>query len=1447
VMASGRHLLAVLVMASLLWANRAQDGIPPGLDPEEGGFIVPGCGTQKMDLILILDTSENEAAYRALQSFATNFVQFANPDNGLVRVGVVAYSSEVNKRIELTEFSRTVDLVSAISSLRFQPGRRDTAGGLQSMRQLFKPTLGDRPDVPNVALLLTTGNSVLRAGEVSKEARLAHDAGIHVFVVGVGVGNEREINSIVSSPTDETKFVVDDIADLSFLPDVVYSQMCITSNRLDLVFLLHFSNQMTQRSLRQAKSFMKSLVDKADIDSGAVRVGAAVYRRQAFPVFNLKQYASKESLFNGIDGIPLNYKSASASAAAGLDVVRDTMFTMENGERVDVPNAVVVLTDANSDVGVADTISAAQRLRESGASVFAVGVNLNYKDELEAISGGSGGSYVLSSFSELGGVKDEIVGQINALQGQVTNGQLETQKLDVAVAFHVTNNVKLKDVNKRFKPFLENLFETNEIDSGQLIVSLGFFNKNYKLLGNLNKYKTKADYAAGVAKLPKNIRGKKANGGIAMKKIRTKVFKKKLGDRPDAANVVILITDSKTNIKPKTFQEEAETLRDTGAKIVTLGIGKADADELKSVASKPTTDNTIMVASFDDLQKTAVVDLIRTAMFIHTREADVALLVHMSPKLKIKDLNKTLKPFLLRLFQYADIDGDKVRIALGFYRKRLKLIFNLKKIKSRNDYVAALTKLSKKVRGKKANAGFSLKKMRERVFATSRGDRPNVQNVIVLITDDKESEDQKKFIQEAKKTRAGGVKIVTFGIGKADKGELFQAATQPGDKNSLYVPKYSDMNNEDVVDKMRSMIFSMQEDLPAQAPPTTRLPVRPLKSASDSRQLDLAVLFHVSNKAKVADITRGLVPFFQELFRFADIDGGNVRVAMSYYRKNPSLIFNLQKHRTRAAFDRELKANIDKKVRGKKADSGSALEEARTVIFDPSRGDRPDVPNAVLLITDDKTNVDQQKFLQEAQRLKAAGVKVVTLGLSKADRGELSAVASEPAAKNSLYLRDYNGLKDQAFINSVRSTLYASPPPVRPRVDLTASARADLVFAIHFNPQGSQQDWQRLVRWLVSLAQSADIDSGNVRIGLYIDDNYTPFTLDRYTTAEEVTQALNILPKQVARSRRFNMLSTLRTVRERMFQESSGDRPDVPNGLIIITDTNSRDDMSRVAQETSRLAQAGVSVYTVGVGLSDKGEMERVASSPRNVFAVSDYQEMERNVLSLRREIRALDSGAGPGPEQCDPKVDLAFVLDSSTSVTKPNFHLMLEFVKQIVFFADIDTGNVRVAAVVYSSDVYVSFYLKDYSTRQQAFWAVDRIPYRYGSTNTADALQTLRHDVFSPANGDRPDASNIAIIITDGVSNIQPERTAYEARLLRAHGTHVYVIGIGVLEKKELDSIATPPAADNVFSIQTFFGLTESLREKLKLCRQQAGVTGIRGVACLMLPVTVTRVWTVH
>ena len=51
-------------------------------------------------------------------------------------------------------------------------------------------------------------------------------------------------------------------------------------------------------------------------------------------------------------------------------------------------------------------------------------------------------------------------------------------------------------------------------------------------------------------------------------------------------------------------------------------------------------------------------------------------------------------------------------------------------------------------------------------------------------------------------------------------------------------------------------------------------------------------------------------------------------------------------------------------------------------------------------------------------------------------------------------------------------------------------------------------------------------------------------------------------------------------------------------------------------------------------------------------------------------------------------RTDLVFIVDASTSVTESNFRKVLSFIQDFVRTADIDSGNVRIAVALYSTDV---------------------------------------------------------------------------------------------------------------------------------------------------------------
>ena len=160
--------------------------------------------------------------------------------------------------------------------------------------------------------------------------------------------------------------------------------------------------------------------------------------------------------------------------------------------------------------------------------------------------------------------------------------------------------------------------------------------------------------------------------------------------------------------------------------------------------------------------------------------------------------------------------------------------------------------------------------------------------------------------------------------------------------------------------------------------------------------------------------------------------------------------------------------------------------------------------------------------------------------------------------------------------------------------------------------------------------------------------------------------------------------------------------------------------------------------------------------------------------------------------------------MDASTSVGQDNFEKMLQFVKDFLGNADIDSGNVQAGVLTYSTSFKIEFQIGQHTTTAELQKAIDKIPYTYGSTNTADALLTMATKMFTTS-ADRPDAPNIAIVVTDGISNINSRRTIKEAINARAKNIHIYSIGIGLTDTKEVFAIATPPPEENSFNVQSF------------------------------------------
>lgn len=165
------------------------------------------------------------------------------------------------------------------------------------------------------------------------------------------------------------------------------------------------------------------------------------------------------------------------------------------------------------------------------------------------------------------------------------------------------------------------------------------------------------------------------------------------------------------------------------------------------------------------------------------------------------------------------------------------------------------------------------------------------------------------------------------------------------------------------------------------------------------------------------------------------------------------------------------------------------------------------------------------------------------------------------------------------------------------------------------------------------------------------------------------------------------------------------------------------------------------------------------------------------------------------------------FALDSSGSIGADNWPKVRNFVKRVVSGLDIGRHATRVGALTYGNFPELNFHLNAFTTVDEITAAIDEIQWKDEETNTSGAIGFMRESMFRRENGDRPNAPNLGIVVTDGESNRDRGLVAPYSRLAKLAGITMFAIGIGdKVNQSELVSIAS--TKDNqtfVFNVDSF------------------------------------------
>ena len=119
-------------------------------------------------------------------------------------------------------------------------------------------------------------------------------------------------------------------------------------------------------------SFLTGLIDSITIGEDLSHIGVILFSTSAESDIYMNEHYSKADLERAMLQLP--YLGGHTNTSAGLDLLYKDQFRVARGDRADIPDVVIVLTDGVSTYSHDDTIPTADYVKSRGATIYSVGV-----------------------------------------------------------------------------------------------------------------------------------------------------------------------------------------------------------------------------------------------------------------------------------------------------------------------------------------------------------------------------------------------------------------------------------------------------------------------------------------------------------------------------------------------------------------------------------------------------------------------------------------------------------------------------------------------------------------------------------------------------------------------------------------------------------------------------------------------------------------------------------------------------------------------------------------------------------------------------------------------------------------------------------------------------------------------------------------------------------------
>jgi collagen type VI alpha len=584
-------------------------------------------------------------------------------------------------------------------------------------------------------------------------------------------------------------------------------------------------------------------------------------------------------------------------------------------------------------------------------------------------------------------------------------------------------------------------------------------------------------------------------------------------------------------------------------------------------------------------------------------QADIVFVVDASGSVQASNFQITLQ-FLQSVVNSFTIGPNDVLVGVVKYDNNAYVEFPL----NRHTNKAALLNAIKNIRytsGGTATGKAITQMVGE--FVPSKGDRPKVINLGIVVTDGNSGDNVKSAAQTAK---AKGITMFAIGVGPNINQQQLVDIASPG--NVFNAKNFQGLSQIRAALTKKACAVATKPPTPKPTPKPTPPPTPPPTTPKQCGKADIVFVVDASGSVQSANFAKTKT-FMANLAKGFKIGPQDVQIGIVKYDTKNVVEFNMKKHSNVNSMLTDIQ-NI--KYTGGGTQTGSALGVMLNQ-FSPSNGNRASAPDIGIVITDGNS-ADSVKA--NADLAKARGITMFAIGVGpNINQQQLKEMASGPNFV--LNVQNFNDLSkirgqlsQQACEVITRGPPVTRPPPTTPCL----KEEADIVFALDSSGSIGLNDYNSLKKFVSDVSGTLNIGSNNIRVGLlrFSDKVTNSFHLNQYNNKNAVQAAIQGLKYDAGGTRTHEALSFMRT---NSFLPSNGARNNVPRIAIVVTDGQSAFPAATKI-EADKLKKLGVTVFSIGVGPQiSMQELRDMASGADKVLTVKDFKALSNIQASISK------------------------------------------------------------------------------------------------------------------------------------------------------------------------------------------------------------------------------------